>query len=88
MAMPPALAALHRTVSLLGVLLCIVLLPLAFWRRDRSWNLLLTILVLLPASAVITGGLSTPHERYQARIMWLPPFAAALSLASLSRRRA
>jgi hypothetical protein len=86
--MPPALTALHRAVSLLGVLLCIVLLPVAFWRRDRSWKLLLTILVLLPASAVITGGLSTPHERYQARIMWLPPFAAALSLASLSRRRA
>ena len=36
----------------------------------------------------ITGSLSAPHDRYQSRIMWLPPFIAVLSLASLRARPA
>jgi hypothetical protein len=44
------------------------------------------VLLVLPLSAAITGGLSAPHDRYQARIMWLPPFIAAVSFAALRRR--
>jgi hypothetical protein len=32
------------------------------------------------ANAAIAGGLSKPHPRYQARIVWLLPAAAALLL--------
>jgi hypothetical protein len=40
----------------------------------------------LPLSAAITGGLSTPHDRYQSRIVWLPACIAFLSLLALTRR--
>jgi hypothetical protein len=46
------------------------------------------VLIALPVSAAITGGLSAPHDRYQSRIMWLPPFIAVVSLASLRQRTA
>lgn len=86
--LPPGLAALHAWVARTGVLACLALLPFAIWRRYEPGKILLVVLVALPASALITGGLSTPHDRYQSRIMWLPPFVAALSLVSMYRRPA
>ncbi len=86
--LPPWLEALHAVVSLAGVAACIALLPLAMRRRHKAAAFLVVTLVVLPASAVITGGLSTPHDRYQSRIMWLPPFVAALSATALLRRPA
>lgn len=86
--LPPWLGTLHAAVALAGVIVCIGLLPLALRRRHRAKTFLLVTLIALPASAVITGGLSTPHDRYQSRIMWLPPFVAALSAAALLRRPA
>ena len=50
--------------------------PAASLRRP-CWRLL--------ANAAITGGLSGPHDRYQSRIMWLPPLVAVICLASLRR---
>jgi hypothetical protein len=85
---PPALAWVHRIVALAGVLGCVLLLPIASKRRSPCAGFLLAVLLVLPLSAAITGGLSAPHDRYQARIMWLPPFVAALSLVSLRRRAA
>jgi hypothetical protein len=85
---PPLLVRIHRIVALGGVAACAVLLPLAFRRRAPCAGFLLAVLLVLPAGAAITGGLSAPHDRYQARIMWLPPFVAAVSFASLRRRRA
>jgi hypothetical protein len=49
---------------------------------------LIAALVILPLSAAITGALSAPHDRYQSRIMWLPPFVAAICAASARRRTA
>ena len=43
------------------------------------------VLLALLANAAITGGLSGPHDRYQSRIMWLPPLIAVLGIASLRR---
>jgi hypothetical protein len=40
-------------------------------------------LLALLANAVITGGLSGPHDRYQSRVMWLPPLVAVLGIAAL-----
>ena len=80
---PLALGFLHRIAGLSGMLCCALLLPVAIRRRAACAGLLLTVLVALPLSAMITGSLSAPHDRYQARIMWLPPFVAALSTLCL-----
>jgi hypothetical protein len=37
------------------------------------------------ANAAVTGILSTPHDRYQARVIWLIPLLAMIVL--LRRRR-
>ena len=53
-------------------------------RRHRSGGFAAAALLALLANAAITGGLSGPHDRYQSRIMWLPPLIACgvLQLAS------
>jgi hypothetical protein len=88
LSVPPLLSAIHRTAALSGVIGCALLLPIALRRRAACAGFLLAVLLALPVSAAITGSLSAPHDRYQARIMWLPPFIATLSLASLYRRAA
>jgi len=84
--MPPWLAQVHAIVAVTGVVACMLLLPLSICRRDRSARWLFAVLFVLPVGALITGGLSTPHDRYQSRIMWLPSFVAGCAVASLSRR--
>ncbi len=86
LSVPPLLAWIHRIVAVSGVAGCVLLLPAAIRRRSACAVLLLAVLIALPLSAAITGGLSAPHDRYQARIMWLPPFSAVLSLAALRQR--
>ena len=83
LSVPAALAALHTIAGLTGILWCALLLPVAAKRRAACAGFLLTVLLALPVSAMITGSLSAPHDRYQARIMWLPPFVAVLSTLSL-----
>jgi hypothetical protein len=83
MSMPAALATIHTSVALLGVIGCALLVPLAARHRAPCLGYLVAVLLALPVSAAITGALSAPHDRYQSRIMWLPPLVAALSLASL-----
>ncbi|MFZ9635843.1 MAG: hypothetical protein ACO3EK_18685, partial [Alphaproteobacteria bacterium] len=46
----------------------------------RRATFALAVLVALVANACATGALSKPHHRYQARIAWLAPIAAALLL--------
>jgi hypothetical protein len=79
--LPTGLTAIHTLLSLAGVAGCLMLLPNAFRRRSPSALLLLAVLLALPLSAAITGALSAPHDRYQSRIMWLPPLAAVLCVA-------
>jgi hypothetical protein len=87
LSVPAPLARIHQTVGLTGVIACALLLPGAFRRRTPCAGFLLTVLLVLPLSAAITGGLSAPHDRYQARIMWLPPFAAAIAFAARPRQQ-
>jgi hypothetical protein len=86
LSVPPLLARIHTIVALTGVVACALLLPVAFRRRATCAGFLFAVLLALPLGAAITGGLSGPHDRYQARIMWLPPFIAVLSFAALRRR--
>ncbi len=83
--MPALLVGVHATTALIGVAVCVVLLPIALRQHAACAGFLLAALLALPVSAMITGSLSAPQDRYQARIMWLPPFVAALSLAALRR---
>jgi hypothetical protein len=85
---PDLLAAIHQATALAGVAACILLLPVALRRRAACAGFLLAVLLALPLSAAITGAMSVPHDRYQSRIMWLPPFIAVVSLGSLRRRPA
>ena len=87
LAVPWALGLGHKIAGLAGVAGCALLLPVAIRRRSACAGFLIAALLALPLNAAITGSLSAPHERYQSRVMWLPPFVAALSLASLRRRQ-
>lgn len=84
--MPAWLGATHRVVALGGLAACILLLPLALHRGHVAAGFLVAVLVGLPASALITGGLSAPHDRYQSRMMWLTPCVASFAAFALLRR--
>lgn len=84
--LPPWLAATHRVVALAGVAVCLALLPLAARRRCDGFGFLIAVLMVIPIAAAITGTLSGPHDRYQSRIMWLPPFVAGVCLIAETRR--
>jgi hypothetical protein len=83
---PNFLSTIHQATALASVAASILLLPIALCRRAACAGFLLAVLLALPFSAAITGGLSAPHDRYQSRIMWLPPFIAVVSLGSFRRR--
>jgi hypothetical protein len=54
----------------------------SFRRGDaRGFALVVIVLGAAAANAFATGALSKPHHRYQARIAWLIPVAAAIALA-------
>ena len=68
-----------------ALLLALPALAFAALRAVRSADRVALALVLcvgvgVVANAAIAGGLSKPHPRYQARIVWLLPAAAALLL--------
>jgi hypothetical protein len=71
-----AVAPLHRAVAL-GGLLALLALPALLRRRLGFAGVALIVLVLAAAAgnAAITGGLSGPAVRYQARLAWLFAFA-------------
>jgi len=64
------------------LLVVLVALPMLAWAAWRGQGLPLAFALFLVAAvlgnALICGGLSAPHPRYGARIMWLLPVAALL----------
>ena len=81
------LGAVHVGVALAGIGLSLVLLPRMLRRSPLHAGFLAIALLTLPAGAVITGALSCPHDRYQARIAWLPALVAGMTLAGWRRPR-
>lgn len=74
------LSPLHVALGWIGL----VLLPVLAWLRRRDLPVLALCLMVLAGgvgNALVTGGLSGVNERYQGRIAWLFPFAAAAVLA-------
>ncbi|WP_211864518.1 hypothetical protein [Neoroseomonas soli] len=71
----------HLPVLLLGLPVALLALGLAAWRGDRTrFGLVAGLLLAVLVNAFATGALSAPVSRYQARIVWLVPLAAALGL--------
>jgi hypothetical protein len=64
------------------LLVVVLALPLLVWAAWRGQGLSLAFALFLLAAvlgnALICGGLSAPHPRYGARIMWLLPMAVLL----------
>ncbi len=92
-ALPEGALALARTLvvwtSLLG------LIAIAIWAaatKDKSQAArqalaVITILVVVfAANAVLTGAISGPHPRYQARLVWVLPATFLLLGAALATR--
>lgn len=76
-----ALSSLHATLAAAGLLA----LPVLAWRVRRGLaGLALCLFVLAAAlgNALVTGGLSGAHERYQGRLAWLFALAPAAVLAT------
>lgn len=69
----------------LGAALIAILFTLM--RKERHDLLVMTLAALL-GNAFATGALSGVHDRYQARIAWLLPFALAITVLSSRSRRA
>ena len=82
---PDWFVTLHRMVAIVSVVLCAVLLPVAWTRQPIIAGFIILVLLALPLNALITGGLSGPHDRYQSRVMWLPPLLAGLIVTSVQR---
>ncbi|MDB5374797.1 MAG: hypothetical protein JWP04_3439 [Belnapia sp.] len=80
LALHPLLLALGAAAALLG------------WRRAARagdapmLGLVLAVLVGVTVNAAVTGALSGPHDRYQARIAWLLPLAGLLALGATAAR--
>jgi len=82
---PFGLGVVHVGVTLAGIALSLALLPRLMRRSPLHAGFLAIALLALPAGAVITGALSCPHDRYQARIAWLPALVAGVTLAGWRR---
>lgn len=86
LAVPAWMGHLHSLLALAGVAASVILaIRLRRTAPDRSAFLLLVVLVL-PVSAAITGALSAPHDRYQARVAFLPALVAGFVACGLKRR--
>jgi hypothetical protein len=73
------IAWLHPPVLALAVPVALLALWQAHRARDaRRFGLVLALLAGVLANAFVTGALSMPHHRYQARIAWLVLVAATL----------
>jgi hypothetical protein len=73
---------------LLVVLLALPMLAWAAWRgQGLALTLTLFLLAAVLGNALICGGLSAPHPRYGARIMWLLPAAALLCSLAITMQQ-
>jgi hypothetical protein len=72
---------LHKPVAILSLILALSLVVRLMYRRDGDElaRLAATVLLAVLANAFVCGALSGPHDRYGARIAWVPVFVIALA---------
>jgi hypothetical protein len=87
LAVPDSLQMLHRLVALAGMAGCLAGAVIGLRRRLASGAFCAAVLAALVANALITGSLSGPHDRYQARVIWLAPLATLLAWRQWRRPR-
>ncbi len=83
---PPALQAVHR-IAAIAALLGLLLVLAVRGRRDALTAATAGLLLALLVNAAVTGGLSAPHDRYQARLVWLAGALVLLVGPALARER-
>jgi hypothetical protein len=73
----------HIAVALLSILLVASMVGHAIYRRrfDDLALLAITVSLALSGNAVICAGLSGPHDRYGARIVWIATFTVLIAAA-------
>jgi hypothetical protein len=69
-----------RASVVVGLAGLVVVFVRAVRRRCPSAGLCAAIFLAVLGNAVITGGLSCPHDRYQSRVIWLPAAVVLLAL--------
>ncbi|MBN9507955.1 MAG: hypothetical protein J0I21_02435 [Alphaproteobacteria bacterium] len=84
---PRWLEHVHFAVFVAGLAALLITLTFCLRNRDPLAGLCVAALICLLGNAAITGALSGPHDRYQARVVWLAPFAALAAVAALGRSR-
>ena len=84
--LPDWMPALHAAASVTGLAVCLAVLPGALRRRRPVGGFIIAMLLALLGNALITGGLSGPHDRYQSRLMWLPTLIALLAIPDVAIR--
>jgi hypothetical protein len=78
-----ALAAWHRSILVSATLACCVLLAIAVRQRRRMFiAFCVIVLAALIGNAMVTGGVSAVHDRYQTRVAWL--IVLAMSVGALT----
>jgi hypothetical protein len=72
----------HRPVALLSLLVIVILLARAWRRGERDEFTLLaaTVALAILVNAFVCGAISGPHDRYGARLAWVPVFVITIAL--------
>lgn len=71
-------------LTLLVALLSLIALPFLVRKKLIDGRIAATIVAGVLFNAAICGALSTPHDRYGARVLWVLPLLAAASLSKLA----
>jgi hypothetical protein len=78
-----AVNALHVPFAWLSLLALAGALGYAQAKKRRADTVFLSfVFVVLLGNAVVCGALSNPHDRYQSRLIWMVPFATALTASN------
>lgn len=85
LAVPGWMQWLHTAIALAGILACAVMVAIGLRRPHPASGFAAAVLLALVLNAAIAGGLSAPHDRYQSRVMLLPPLVAVLGAAAMRR---
>lgn len=81
---------LHKPIALVSLMTTLLLLGRAMWRRSSDALTLLaaTVVLAVLANAFVCGVISGPHDRYGARLAWLPVLVAMAAILRALEERA